>query len=235
MVRIIFGAFLLLLGLGLFAEQFPAFRMLGINSSSVLSLFWVVLGIYMITKRHNFWGSIFLIFGIFNLFSGIFGVSSWALLFPVIIIALGVSVLFKKENTFGYHGYHRHHGQDSTTIDSQDFTTSSSQDYLNESVVFNSYDKKLVSEDFSGGKVDVVFGGMELDLRELKLNKNGATIELNAVFGGVNVYVSRDMRVSSSGTGVFGGWTNNYDSSKKEGPTLTIKGAAVFGGVEIKN
>jgi hypothetical protein len=44
------------------------------------------------------------------------------------------------------------------------------------------------------------------------------------------------MRVLSEGSGVMGGWTNNYESTAaKDEPALVIKGTATFGGVEIKN
>ncbi len=59
-------------------------------------------------------------------------------------------------------------------------------------------------------------------------------LEVDCIFGGVEIIVPSKCKVITNGTGVFGGWSPNI-SNKEDGPTLTISGSAVFGGVEIKD
>jgi len=132
---------------------------------------------------------------------------------------LGISVLFRapqKYNTYS--------------------SGKSDQDMIKETVAFGSLEKTYNSNKFRGGKVDCLFAGIKLDLRSVKLATEGAELEVNAIFGGGEILVNKNMRVQASGTGVFGGWNNNFESGITDtNPVLRIKGSAVFGGVEIKN
>jgi hypothetical protein len=108
--------------------------------------------------------------------------------------------------------------------------------YLNESIIFGSIEKDCKSQNFKGGKVDCVFGGLKLDLRGIKVAKEGAELEINAIFGGGEIWVSEKTRVVSQGSGVFGGWENKYSTDNTAGlPILRLTGTAVFGGVEVKS
>ena len=55
------------------------------------------------------------------------------------------------------------------------------------------------------GIVRVCCGGVDLDLREAVLDPAGATLELSAVCGGVNVAVPRDWRVLVEDRSTLGG------------------------------
>ena len=166
-----------------------------------------------------FWGFFFVAWGLMGFFSGIFHINLGSLFFPILIIAIGISILFKSpQKIANYAG------------------GSSDQNKINESIVFGSLEKTYTSSDFSGGKIDCVFAGMKVDLRNIKLSAKGADLEINAIFGGGEVLVSKDMCVQAQGTGVFGGWENSFSAaSSTNTPVLRIKGAAVFGGVEVKN
>lgn len=109
------------------------------------------------------------------------------------------------------------------------------KDRLNEDIVFWGADFNVKSENFSGGSIDTVFGGFKLDLREAKLSEGNSTLEVNAVFGGGEVIVPKDMRVEVETSAFMGGVTNQTSNSAASGSTLKIKATAVFGGIEIKN
>jgi len=218
MGKIIAGAFLILLGLGFFFEQTPL-RLLGLNFGTIFSLFPMLIGVLLLSRRHIFWGIFFLLWGLIGLFSGFLHVDFAALFFPLLIVALGVSILFRSPERYASFSGGK-----------------SDQNFIKESVNFGALEKSYTSQNFSGGKIETAFGGMKVDLRQVKLAKEGATLEVNAVFGGGEILVSRDMHVQASGTGVFGGWNNNFETtSKSSEPVLKITGSAVFGGVEVKN
>ncbi len=79
-----------------------------------------------------------------------------------------------------------------------------------------------------------VFGSVELDLNEAMLETAQVTIQANAVFGSVVLYVPDDITVSTGGTGVFGEYSGLHESPSPDRPHLTVTGLALFGSVEVK-
>jgi hypothetical protein len=110
---------------------------------------------------------------------------------------------------------------------------------LNEYAVFGGGKRKVNTFDFKGGHVDAVFGGFEIDLRDAIMDGGSAELELNAVFGGIEVRIPVTWSAVVQGVGVFGAF---QDETTQPNVTLIpnpkrviIKGAAVFGAVEVKN
>lgn len=112
---------------------------------------------------------------------------------------------------------------------------------LIEVFVFSGTQRRVESQNFEGGKVDAVFGGAELDLSGAAIAppNRRVVLELNAVFGGIEIRVPRTWRVEKMGSAVFGGFEDKTVPPRPEPgfdpPTLAIRGAAVFGGIVIKN
>jgi Cell wall-active antibiotics response 4TMS YvqF/Domain of unknown function (DUF1707) len=83
--------------------------------------------------------------------------------------------------------------------------------------------------------VKTVFGGAELDLRQARLESPDVTIEIKAVFGGVEVIVPEDVIAIVDGTAVFGGFDDQVSTSQPStGPVVRIGGKAVLGGVSVQ-
>jgi len=109
-------------------------------------------------------------------------------------------------------------------------------DYVN---IFGGGERQIISENFRGGKVSAVFGGMELDLTKAKLAPGRNELEIACVFGGVTFIVPDDWNISIEVTPVLGGFNDSrklipgrtIDSTRQ----LAIKGAVVFGGGEVKS
>ena len=109
-------------------------------------------------------------------------------------------------------------------------------DYVN---VFSGGERQIVSENFRGGRISAVFGGMELDLTKAKLATGRNELEIACVFGGATLIVPDDWNISIEVTPVLGGFSDSrklipgrtVDTTKQ----LVIKGAVVFGGGEIKS
>ena len=59
------------------------------------------------------------------------------------------------------------------------------------------------------------------------------------MFGGIEIRVPRNWRIEKAGAAVFGGFDDKTVPPRPEPgfdpPILVIKGAAVFGGIVIKN
>jgi Domain of unknown function (DUF5668) len=108
-----------------------------------------------------------------------------------------------------------------------------------ETAVFSGGKRKIAVDNFQAAKYDAVFGGYELDFRGSQILGESAVLEINAVFGGAEVKIPRNWSVVMQGAGVFGAFV---DSAEQPDPAVTlnikrliVRGAAVFGGVEIKN
>lgn len=84
-------------------------------------------------------------------------------------------------------------------------------------------------------RVKAVFGGVDLDLREARLESAEVTIESKAVFGGVSIVVPPDVTVVMEGTGVFGGFGGDAEDVQPPAgaPVVRVTGKAVFGGVAV--
>jgi len=112
-------------------------------------------------------------------------------------------------------------------------------DYIDYANVFSGGERQIVSENFKGGRISAVFGGMELDLTKAKLAPGRNELEISCVFGGITFIVPDDWNISIAVTPVLGGFNDSrklipgrtVDPSRQ----LVIKGAVVFGGGEIKS
>jgi predicted membrane protein len=112
-------------------------------------------------------------------------------------------------------------------------------DYIDYVNVFSGGERQIVSQNFKGGKVTAVFGGIELDLTKANLAQGVSELEIACVFGGATLIVPDDWHITIEVTPVLGGFSDSrkltpgrtVDPSKH----LLIKGAVVFGGGEVKS
>jgi len=87
------------------------------------------------------------------------------------------------------------------------------------------------------GSVSVVFGGVDLDLCEAVVDPAGASLDLSATWGGVNVTVPSDWRVLVEDRTTLGGVANQATPPEElpdDAPLLRVKASARLGGVAIR-
>jgi predicted membrane protein len=215
-----FGAMLVAVGLGLLADQFYPGLQIGYWLGRVWPLAIVVLGlIVLLTRTSTLLGGIILtVIGILLQFAvlGWLLESTWNLLWPAFLILLGVLVLVRFGRTGG--------------------ATADSADVINSFAAFYGSDIRPQSANFRGGSATVVFGGIQIDLRNVTPAREGAALELTAAFGGMTVIVPREWKVALTGLPLFGGYSNKTMPAAAAGaPVLTIRCLAMFGGIEVKN
>jgi predicted membrane protein len=112
-------------------------------------------------------------------------------------------------------------------------------DYIDYVNVFSGGERQIVSQNFKGGKVTAVFGGIELDLTKANLATGVSDLEIACVFGGATLIVPDDWHITIEVTPILGGFSDSrkltpgrtVDPSKH----LFIRGAVVFGGGEVKS
>lgn len=137
----------------------------------------------------------------------------WGLFWPVIIIAIGLSVIVNKTA--------RH-----SDINKKDLDDASS--FLGGNVIKNE------SKNYKGGNSSAIMGGVELDLRNATI-KDEATLNVFAFWGGIEVKVPEGWAVKSKITPVAGGVEIKTKPVDKNAPVLYLTGDVIMGGVEVKH
>ena len=142
------------------------------------------------------------------------------LLLPVILISIGLLLVFKDVLSIN--------GKEIKKINANN---KESNNYI---AVFGSQNLKFEDEKVENLDLKSLFGGIKLDLRDAKIEKD-IVINTLSVFGGIDIYVPDDVKVKVSSTPFFGGVEvkRKKQSSKKE-ITIYLNSVCIFGGVDVK-
>jgi predicted membrane protein len=159
-----------------------------------------------------------------------FHVSFVKLFWPVLLIAIGLSLLFKRR--WRGTNYVRHHR---FTVNKE---VPLEEGYIDETNIFSGSKRKIYHQVFKGGRITNIFGGTEIDLTQATLAEGQSELEIECLFGGVTVIVPADWKVILNMSSIMGGFSDKR-SVIRENPDsksiLIIRGTAVFGGGEIKS
>lgn len=165
-------------------------------------------------------------------------INFWPLLLAIICIVIGVRLVFpkKSKSTFRF----SYNSSDKTAnINGTDFDNNyhkSESGYINVSALFSGKEIRLDNEIFHGGDLGAVFGGVDLDLRNAIITED-VTINVNAIFGGIDLYVPSNVKVvANDPTTLFGGIDIASSFRGNPGdiaPTVYLKGSCIFGGIDI--
>ena len=141
------------------------------------------------------------------------------LIVPVILVILGLSLMFKDNiNKAAVKRINELNKENKNN------------DYCS---TFSSQKISLSESDFKGLNCDAIFGALELDLSNCKIKKD-VVINANAVFGGIDIIVPKDIKVITKSSSIFGGIDNKSTYVDNKGPIIYINASCVFGGIEIK-
>lgn len=145
----------------------------------------------------------------------------WKLLFPAILVAIGISLIFK--DTIG--------GKVNKEIKKLNENKIGENEYC---ATFSGQDVKFDGEEFKGVDLTAVFGGVKCDLRKAIINTD-TVINTSSIFGGIDIYVPENVKVKVKSSSIFGGVSDNKIHSEKEDANIIyINATCLFGGVEIK-
>jgi len=177
-------------------------------------------------------GIILIVIGSFFLFPRVFDLDiNFAHLFwPLILICLGILILFRR---FPHPRDWRHRMGTSP----QNAAAVSDQGLIFEDHIFSGTEKRIINKEFKGGRVNVIFGGIKLDLTQASLSEGTNILEVNVIFGGATIIVPCEWKIQLKNTSVFGGFSDKRFCIKEAADpsrVLIIRASAVFGGGEIK-
>lgn len=143
---------------------------------------------------------------------------------PLILICIGCSIIYK------YYKY---------GSEPRKKTPNTFENRIDAVAIFSGNEKIVTSDNFVGGTITTLFGGTEIDLRNVKLSDGENVIDVFTMFGGTEIKVPQDWNVIIKGLPIFGGFEDSRavvtTGLKPNDQTLILKGFVMFGGLEIKN
>lgn len=184
-----------------------------------------------------FAGIFMMLFGAVSLLKGLGLIYiSWKVIFPVGLIGLGVVMVLRA----------RRRNAASTVdamadIDNPDRTSflnvsegETGERVLDLTAVLGGFQRKVTTQDFRGGDLTSIMGGVDLDMRTASLN-GSAVLNVFALMGGISIKVPTDWTVELEGTPILGGFDEKTMQPKDASKRLLVRGTAIMGGVEIRN
>lgn len=214
------GAFLLLFNMDLLSDSYRhiifSWQMLLIAIGLVNIFSW----------KDRFVGGILIAVGGFFLLPDIidFQFNFIKLFWPVLLIFIGIMIL---STGFQNKIWKRRTG-----------SSKHEDGFLEETCIFGGSQQIIDKHVFKGGKLTYIFGGSEIDLSQVELQEGNNQLEITCIFGGVSIIVPNNWIVKNKVTSILGGFGDKRritQIEKDPNKVLTITGAAIFGGGEIKS
>lgn len=146
----------------------------------------------------------------------------WKLAVPAILVIIGLSFIFK--DTFNK--------KVSEEIKELNKNRSNKNEHC---ATFSGTTVNFDSEKFTGTDLTAIFGGIECNLKRAIIEED-VVINVNSIFGGIDIYVPNDVKVKVKSSAIFGGVSDERKSKEEseDSKTVYINATCVFGGVEIK-
>ena len=139
-------------------------------------------------------------------------VSFWDIFWPSVLLLVGVVLVAR---------YARGPGENRNTI--------------NSTVMWWGSNPRTSSQDFRGGSLTAVMGGIEADLRAAGI-QGRAEVSAFVFWAGIEIKVPPTWRVTVRGLPILGGWEDKTVAPlDPNAPELIVHVTAIMGGVEIKN
>jgi predicted membrane protein len=224
--RVVIGVFILIVGLLALLEKFNVFGPL--NIFHFWPLVFILMGILKIlhsrARSSIFIGGGLILVGALLLLKQMgviaFQLRDW---WPVILIAVGGYIIF---NGRAFTASHNDLAEGALALDNNS--------RLDISVIMAGSKTVNNSQDFKGGEITAIMGGVELDLRGASIQSD-AVLNLWATWGGIVIKIPADWTVVNRCAAIMGGIEDKTIPGSTSTKRLIITGTAIMGGAEIKN
>ena len=113
----------------------------------------------------------------------------WKLMVPFILVMIGLSFIFKDMLNSKI---------------KKDIKKINKNDLKECCACFSSQDLDFSNEEYKGSSLTAVFGGIKCNLKDAVI-KEDVVINTTSIFGGITIYVPKDVNVKVSSTSIFGG------------------------------
>jgi Predicted membrane protein (DUF2154). len=202
----------------------------------------LILGIGQLFKPNFIWGAVLTLTGIFFLFSRASNIypdiefyeQFISMFWPLLIIIAGVLILLSAFMRPG-HGIRFYH-KASCSVDKQPNQSENNDGKINYRLTFSGTEQVILDPVFKGGNIEVTFGGIELDLRRTTLAEGDTFLNINVVFGGVEITAPDNWDIEIRPNRFAGGIEDSRVKGFEKDRTrkLIIIAKCTFGGIDIK-
>lgn len=203
---------------------------MGIISSDRLWRFWPALligvGAFKFFQECNrVFGAILMMLGGVLLLNNLgYTRLSWWDVWPIALIAAGIALMWSRFE-----------------LPRRPIASPAGPNSIHEYSLFGGVERRVHSNQFTGGSVTALFGGVEVDFRTADIEGEEAVLYIEAVFGGIEITVPDQWTVVYEGQSIFGGFSDETRPPLPDVPgakpkrRLILRGRAVFGGIVVKS
>jgi predicted membrane protein len=184
---------------------------------------------------------------IFLLDNSIPGIDFHNYIVPIILISLGLIFILRPRRSYRHRGRRNWDRLNPDNPNAQNlpnnfngenvYSDNTNGEYINVHSVFGGIKKNVTTKNFKGGEIVSFMGGSEINFMQADIQQP-VIVEVNNVFGGTKLIIPSNWDLKNEISAVFGGVedkrsfnTSVPDSTKK----IVLKGACVFGGIEVTN
>jgi predicted membrane protein len=155
---------------------------------------------------------------------------SWSTVWPLLIIVLGLSVVYKSLEG------RRAAGGAQLAPDKLDEAGAGNDNdsVIGVTAVLGGYNRRITTPAFRGGDITAIMGGCSLDLRQCSIHGD-AVLTVFALCGGITIKVPPDWTVVLQGTPILGGFEEKTAAPPDRSKRLLVKGYTIMGGLEVRN
>ena len=218
--NILLGLFWIVAGIGIAAAVVGRFDLWGF-----IRLWWplfLIIPCFLSIVKHGFGNGSFIgvIIGVLFLLSNhgiVDGYWIRRMIVPIILIVIGLNLILKPI-------FKKTHRMPELNI------VQGNQEHA---AVFSSQKIRYPNEVCLGGKLDAVFGSLDLDLRDAIIQSD-IVFKVSSVFGSAQISVPSGVRVKVYSSSVFGGTDNKTVNQGDAAFTIYFDTSCMFGGVTIK-
>lgn len=150
----------------------------------------------------------------------------WNTLWPLLMIAAGVAVVFKSNTSRA----------SSVQSPAGPLDKADGESPLNYTAIMGGFKQRITTQDFRGGEITAIMGGCDLDLRQSSTSGD-AVLNVFVLCGGITIKVPIDWTVVFDGMPIMGGFDEKTvpPTGPGSGKRLIVRGYIIMGGVEVRN
>jgi len=114
---------------------------------------------------------------------------------------------------------------------------SDDSEHVEINTAFGGIKKNIISKNFKGGEINNFMGGTELNLLLADM-QHPIVLEVHNIFGGTKLIVPSNWDIKNEVTAIFGGIEDKRNLNTglpQPDKVMILKGACVFGGIEVTN
>ena len=191
-------------------------------------VFLIIFGVAkLFSPRHpgsgRFVGTMFIIIGGLLLLRT-FGVTDLGFrdIWPLILVLIGGSLIWGSRSR--------------VSIGGNEALTADPASFISGFAVLGGFQRSTNAQDFRGGDLSAIMGGVDVDLRQAAIKGDSALITVFAMWGGIKIKLPHTWSVVLEGTPILGGFDDRtVQPSDAAAKRLIVRGTAVMGGVELIN